>query len=360
MIGPMRWIDTGLGAARFNVAMTAGLCALHRAGRIGDTLRFHRYPPSVLIGRHQMLGREVRVEHCRRHQIEVARRVTGGGAVYMSPGILAWDIVAQRRCFAGDLDEIVALICTAMAAGLTPLGLSARFRRSNDVVIEGRKISGCSGSFEGATVLLQGTVLIDVDLAEMTEALILPMPAGKTATLRLLAERLTSLARALGTPPPLADVTHALVAGLSHALGREVKNAAVGGEEITLAERLLADEIGTRSFVEGEGPDRPGVAHHVRQRTASGFVEAYLRLREGIDRRIDQIWITGEFLARPASAIPDLEAALRGVPIAAAAARASALLASSAVEIRGATQEDIVAVLVAAEASTRAVGARAP
>jgi lipoate---protein ligase len=258
MIGPMRWIDTGLGAARFNVAMTAGLCALHRAGRIGDTLRFHRYPPSVLIGRHQMLGREVRVEHCRRHQIEVARRVTGGGAVYMSPGILAWDIVAQRRCFAGDLDDIVALICTAMAAGLTPLGLSARFRRSNDVVIEGRKISGCSGSFEGATVLLQGTVLIDVDLAEMTEALILPMPAGKTATLRLLAERLTSLARALGTPPPLADVTHALVAGLSHALGREVKNAAVGGEEITLAERLLADEIGTRSFVEGEGADRPG------------------------------------------------------------------------------------------------------
>src|SRR5215471_19250569 len=99
----LRVVDTGLMPARVNIALTAALAELHRAGQCPDTLRFHLYPPSVLIGRNQALERVVNPSYCRRNSIEIARRITGGGAVFMSPGVLAWDIVAERRRFGASL-----------------------------------------------------------------------------------------------------------------------------------------------------------------------------------------------------------------------------------------------------------------
>lgn len=103
MIMPLRVADTGLNSARWNFAMTAALAELHRAGEAPDTLRFLRFPPSAIVGRHQILAREVRLYYCRAKGIETARRTTGGGAIYMDPGILAWEIVAGRRLLGGGL-----------------------------------------------------------------------------------------------------------------------------------------------------------------------------------------------------------------------------------------------------------------
>ena len=126
-------------------------------------MRFHRYPACVLLGRSQVAAEAVDVERCRREGIEVVHRVTGGGAVYMSPRMLAWDVVLDRRAFAGDLGAATRRICEGVAAGLSRLGCSARFRPANDIEIGGLKVSGSSGYAEGRSVALQGTVLIEDD-----------------------------------------------------------------------------------------------------------------------------------------------------------------------------------------------------
>ena len=77
----LRIIDTGLKPARWNVAMTAALVELHSKGGAGDLVRFHRYPPCVLIGATQKAERVADLEHCRRSGIDLVRRITGGGAV---------------------------------------------------------------------------------------------------------------------------------------------------------------------------------------------------------------------------------------------------------------------------------------
>ena len=69
-----------------------------------DTIRFHRYERCVLLGRSQIAADAVDRDYCRRRGIAIAHRVTGGGAVYMSPEMLAWDVVVERRMFGGDLD----------------------------------------------------------------------------------------------------------------------------------------------------------------------------------------------------------------------------------------------------------------
>ena len=76
-----RVIDTGLREGRANIAFDAALIEAHKAGDIPDTVRFIHFPPTVFVGRHQALGREIKLDHCLRHGIGFARRVTGGAAV---------------------------------------------------------------------------------------------------------------------------------------------------------------------------------------------------------------------------------------------------------------------------------------
>jgi len=243
MTSALRILDTGLAPARWNVAMTAALVHRHSDGEAADTLRFHRYPRCVLIGKGQRLSDAVDLAYCRRRGIEIARRVTGGGAVFMGPRMLAWDVVLDRRRFAGGLDGLARHVCEAVAAGLAQLGTAARFEPPNAVVIDGRKVSGTSGYVEGRSAVLQGTVLIEDDATEMAAALGLPV-----ADLR---QRVSCLAAALGMVPSMADVQAALVGSLAGKLQMRAEHAEPDQAERALATQLLDEEIGTDDYVVG-------------------------------------------------------------------------------------------------------------
>src|SRR5262245_64700822 len=135
MSAPMRVLDTGLMSARRNIAITAALDELHRAGQIPDTLRFSSYPAAVLVGRDQRPADVVRLKACRRRRIEVARRITGGGALYAGAGVLTRDLVAERQRFAGRPGDVREHICSGLAAGLARFGLAGRCRPLGDVAM---------------------------------------------------------------------------------------------------------------------------------------------------------------------------------------------------------------------------------
>jgi lipoate-protein ligase A len=223
--------------------MTAALAHRHSGGEAPDTLRFHRYPRCVLIGNGQRLAAALDLACCRRRGIEIARRVTGGGAVFMSPAMLAWDMVLDRRRHAGGLDGLTRQICEAVAAGLARLGAAASFAPPNALTIDGRKISGSSGYVEGRSAVLQGTVLIEDDATEMAAALRLP-----EADLR---QRVSCLAASLGAVPAMADVQAALVEGLARGLEMRPEPAKPDEAERKLAKQMLDEEIGTDDYVIG-------------------------------------------------------------------------------------------------------------
>jgi lipoate---protein ligase len=145
---PVRVIDTGLRSGRENVAFDQALIEAHNAGRIPETVRFLRFRPSALVGLHQILSHEVRLEYCARHGIEVGRRITGGG-LYLDEGQIGWELVLERRGLAGDLASVAARICAAAAAGLRRLGVEAEFRPRNDIEVHGRKLCGTGGLVDG-------------------------------------------------------------------------------------------------------------------------------------------------------------------------------------------------------------------
>jgi lipoate-protein ligase A len=237
---PLRVVDTGVQPARWNIAATAALAELHEARHIPDTLRFHRYPRSVLLGRNQKVAQAIHVQECHKRGVVIARRVTGGGAVYMGPGVLAWDLVLTRQAWASQLSEATPRIGAAIAAGLSRLNVTAVFREPGDITIDGRKVSGSSGLFDGATFVMQGTVLIAVDRDEMNT--VLKMPPGTPVV---------PLSDLLDPLPALADIQAAVLAGLSDVLGPH-EPGELRPEELALTQHLLAEEIGTDAFVMDE------------------------------------------------------------------------------------------------------------
>jgi lipoate-protein ligase A len=243
MSAHLRIIDTGLMPARWNVAMTAALVELHANGLVPDTVRFHRYPACVLLGRNQRAESAADLGYCRRHRVDIARRVTGGGAVYMSARMLAWDVAVDRRVCGGSLEAVTTRLCEGVAQGLSQLGATARFCAPNDVEIDGRKVSGSSGRAQGRSVVLQGTVVTGDDVTEMARSLRIPETS--------LRARMTSLENELGLAPSTASVVASLERGIADALAREPLSGRLSPDEAALCEALLAGEIGTDEFVSG-------------------------------------------------------------------------------------------------------------
>jgi len=314
MTRAFRVIDTGLREGRANIAFDQAMIDAHQKNTIPDTVRFLQFPPTALIGRHQDLSRELNLDHCRKKGIGIVRRITGGGAIYLDEGQLGWVLVFHRSTLGiASLLELSREICEAAAAGLSRLGIDARYRPRNDIEVDGRKISGTGGLFDGDTMLFQGTVLVDMNPQDMMAALNVPQAKLARRALASTAQRVVTLRELLGgQTPSLDEIRTALLAGFAERLGIEPASGAVTAVEEELAQQLFDEEIGTDEFVaEIDSPEGEAVLRGSHRGTG-GTVTSYVKL-EGANRdRVQSVLITGDFFVTPPRVILDLEAALRG------------------------------------------------
>ncbi|MGB0127850.1 MAG: biotin/lipoate A/B protein ligase family protein, partial [Rhodocyclaceae bacterium] len=170
-----RVIDTGVRRAADNFALNRALLDARRLPGAVSTLRFLQFRPSALLGYHQSAEQDLDLDYCARHRIDVQRRITGGGAIYMDEGQFGWELyLARADVGTPDMAAIGRRICEAAAQGLSALGIDARFRPRNDIEVDGRKISGTGGAFDGDVLMYQGTVLVDLDVERMLGCLRIP------------------------------------------------------------------------------------------------------------------------------------------------------------------------------------------
>ena len=315
MAGRFRVVDTGVREGRFNIALDQAMIELHQAGRIPDTFRFMRFPPTALIGRHQALGQEVDLDHCLAQGIGVVRRITGGGAIYLDEGQLGWGLIFHRTALgAVTLPELARDICLAVAAGLRRLGVDARYRPRNDIEVDGRKISGTGGFFDGETLIYQGTVLVDMDPAAMVAALRVPRAKLEKRQLDSAAQRVVTLRELLGPATPgLPAIRQALLEAFAERFEVDWSEEPLTAEEETLAWQHHREEIGTEAFVhEIDDPAHETDFAAGTHACAGGTITSYVRLEGPARRRVGQVLITGDFFVAPPRIVLDLEAALRG------------------------------------------------
>ena len=313
-----RVIDTGIRDGRRQIAFDQAMIEARKAGTIPDTIRFLRFPPTVLIGRHQALSHEVKLDYCRSHAIGVVRRITGGGTIYFDEGQLGWELVFNRATLGIiSLGDLAREICEAAASGLSELGVNAKYRPRNDIEVDGRKISGTGGFFDDDTLFYQGTVLVDLNPADMVAALNVPEAKLAKRALDSAAQRVVTLRELLGAAPHIETIKDALLAGFAQRLGIEPVKGEITAAEKALATSYYAEEIGTDAFVaEIDDPAAEAGVLSGSHTGPGGTVSAYVRLQGPARDRIREVLITGDFFVTPPRTVFDLEARLRNVPVA--------------------------------------------
>jgi lipoate-protein ligase A len=353
MARPFRVIDSGIRDGRRQIALDQAMIDAHKAGRIPDSIRFLRFPPTALIGRHQALSREINLAYCRASGIGIGRRITGGGAIYFDEGQLGWELVFHRSALGfGSLSEFARGICEAAAAGLSRLGVEAQYRPRNDIEVGGRKLSGTGGFFDEDTLFYQGTVLVDMNPADMLAALNVPQAKLARRALDSAAQRVVTLKELLGAAPAIESVKESLLAGFDERLGITPVPGEITAYEEALAAKHHDEEIGTEAFV--AEIDDPGEGMLAASHTgAGGTITAYVRLEGPRRDRIREVLMTGDFFVTPPRIVLDLEASLRNVAVAEAGAAIERYFSQAKVGLLTVSPADFRAVFEAAVESGR-------
>ena len=144
------------------------------AGRRGPTLRIWEWAsPAVVIGRFQSLRNEVDMQAARRHGIEVVRRISGGGAMFIEPGnTITWSIFAPIDMVEGmSFEQAYALMDAWVIAALGELGIQAWYQPLNDIASPAWKIAGAAQARRGKAVLHHVTMAYDIDADKMLQVL---------------------------------------------------------------------------------------------------------------------------------------------------------------------------------------------
>lgn len=326
--------DMGTVSAPARIAMDRRLLAGAAAGRA--TLHLYRFRPAALIGRHQWPEIELRTDWCRAQGIAVARRLTGGGAIYVDEGQIGFTLALPRvGDDPGGLAETLERAATGLRRGLARLGIDASFKAPNDLDVGGRKLASVFATLTEAAALVQGTVLLDIDVARMLHALRVPTEKLSPDGLAGARQRLIAVRELSGVPPDAAAVSRAMVDGLADAFGFDpAEDGDTSGAESApgLAEPAVPD-----------GP-APGEAFWP---CGGGTLRARLWFDDE-GRTIARAALAGDGFVHPANLLTRLARAIEGAPAAAIRARVARFFADEPAELVGFGPADLAKVLTLA------------
>ena len=216
------------------------------------TLRFFAWePPAVSLGYFQGIKQEVDLERCKELGVDVIRRLTGGGAVYHDKELTYSFFVGEGS---GEVSRNIldsyGQICGFVIGGLKKLGLEAEFKPVNDIIVNGKKISGNAQTRRGGMILQHGTILLDVDPKEMFSILKVPNEKIRDKMISAAEERVTSVSKELGTTIGFEEVKNAIIEAFQSqdSCMWVLKQGGLSKGELETAKELYRDKYSTKEW----------------------------------------------------------------------------------------------------------------
>ena len=213
-----------------------------------STVRFWKADRAVVIGRFQCVHEEANLSFCKAENIAIARRFTGGGAVYHDLGNINFSICADQKeeSVSMTLMEFYETFIGAVRDGLRALGVPARYDENRACLrIGARKITGTAGWIKRGVSFLHGTLLLDSDLAVLRTAL--RPQKGQQVYLRDMSrirckqskrDVVTNVSHEVENGPSEQTVRREIVKSLEGLLDSELEKGDLTREETDTAEAL--------------------------------------------------------------------------------------------------------------------------
>ncbi len=240
-----RLLETGFNNAFFNMGLDQAILEQVSAGTVPPTLRLYGWtPPAISIGYFQGMEEEVDLAACRGYGIDYVRRITGGGAVFHQFEV-TYSIVLPLDHPLADRAILASYgrLCQGIVAGLADLGVAAQFAPINDIVTDGKKISGNAQTRKLGCILQHGTILLQVDVDLMFTLLKVPSEKARGKLISDVKARVTSLSAVLGRSVSFEEASAALVKGFAQALDLKLVM-----EQPSETEKVRAQELAHARF----------------------------------------------------------------------------------------------------------------
>lgn len=287
--------------ARLNLALEEHV--LRNAMADDDLLLFYVNAPAIIIGRNQNTIEEIDSNIVAARGIRVVRRVSGGGAVYHDLGNLNFSFMTRdvhARFNRYDLFN------RPVVEVLRELGVPAEIGGRNDILADGRKISGNAQFATAGRMFSHGTLLLDSNLDDVTAAL-KPKP-GKVESkgVKSIRSRVANISEFLREPITVNELRDRILERIFGDRDRaRIPTLALGEADWSAAHALLDRRYGTWAWNFGENP-----ASNVQRsrRFPAGEIDVRLNIQKG---RIESVRLFGDYMGR--SDIGELEALLRGI-----------------------------------------------
>lgn len=135
-----------------------------------DCLFYWQVSPSVIFGRNQLIANEVNLPYCRSNGINIFRRKSGGGCVYADLGNIMFSFITSDENVGMAFNRFIGMIVLM----LRELGADAAATGRNDILVDGKKVSGNAFYHIPGRSIVHGTMLYDTDMDNMLQSITPP------------------------------------------------------------------------------------------------------------------------------------------------------------------------------------------
>lgn len=159
-------------------------------------------PPTVIFGRNQVMEAEVNMDWCRRHGVQVYRRKSGGGCVYSDMGNVMISYITDGE----GVSDVFRYYLERLSEVLCSFGVNAAPSGRNDIMIDGRKVSGNAFWQLPGRAIVHGTLLYDTDFGAMQQAITPSESKIRSKGVNSVRQHVVNLSEVLPESAGIADV----------------------------------------------------------------------------------------------------------------------------------------------------------
>jgi lipoate-protein ligase A len=249
-----------------------------------DVVIFWKNEKTVVIGRNQNIYEEINYKYIKENKINIVRRLSGGGAVYHDDGNLNFTFITK-----GAKENInnYKKFTDPVINALQSIGVEAEFSGRNDIVVDGKKISGNAQYYYGDRLLHHGTLLFDTDLDIISKVLNVNMGKLESKGIKSVRSRVTNIYPYLKKSMSIDKFKDILI---SQILTEDSQNYELGEEELLRVKELADGKYKKWEWNFGKSPE---FKISKKKRYRGGELDIRINVSDGI---IYEIKIYGDFL----------------------------------------------------------------
>ncbi len=240
----LRLVDSGPCHPLYSVALEEAILESCSKGLMPPTLHLYvRDRPTVSLGYFEKLEAAVDPQVLLDEGVFLVRRMSGGSTIFTDQGQLIFSLTVDQGAIPKP-EDAYALTCGVIVKALLALGVRSEHKPPNDIIVNGRKISGSAQTRKKGMLMVHGTLLVDTDLDRMMRVL-RPRPDKHSRT----RDQVTCLREELGSAPDMSQVKDALVQAFSEELEQRAVCIPVNEREKGRVKALIEEKYGKEDFI---------------------------------------------------------------------------------------------------------------